>query len=259
MKYNFGLIGNHISYSQSPVIHQKLGKLINEDIEYKILDIEEHQLGIYIDKLKSGEFQGFNVTKPYKECFFDYLDELSEVAKDIQAINTIYIKDGKIIGDNTDVYGFEYLLDVNQIDVENKRVLILGTGGASKAVAYVLKNKGAKYQYASRIKDKKRDQKVISYDEINPYDFDIYINTTPVGTYPDIKSSPLHRDKISNQIVIDLIYNPKITEFMSYANQSVNGLMMLIAQAIQSESLWLKKEIKIVDVLEQIKEVISYE
>lgn len=259
MKYNFGLIGHGISYSLSPKIHQTVGKVISKDINYRIKDLEKDDLNQFIYELKDNLYQGFNVTKPYKEEIYNRVDQLTTVAKNVGAVNTIYVKDGKVIGDNTDVFGFEYLLGYWRIDVKDKNILILGTGGAAKAVAYVLKNKGANYQYASRNSKKEMDEKVISYDEINLDVFDIYINATPIGTYPNVDDCPLDKSKVTNQIVIDLIYNPKQTKLMSYAKKAYNGYIMLLAQAIKSDMLWMNIELNIHDVLDKTKEVISYE
>ncbi len=259
MKFKFGLIGHQISYSLSPKIHSEVGHILNQRLAYELLDISKEDLSSYIEKLKKGEFQGFNITKPYKESFFDDIDVLSKVAEETKAVNTIYSKDGKIYGDNTDVFGFSYLLDYYQIDIKDKKVLILGTGGASKACGYVCKHRGANYMYASRDKSKKMDKKVISYDEIYPDDYDIYINATPIGTTPLVEQSVLKPEQVTNQIVIDLIYRPKVTKLMSYAKKSYNGYIMLLAQAIKSDMLWMKRDINIHDVLDKVKEVISYE
>ncbi len=259
MKYKFGLIGHSISYSISKIVHQSIGEAVNKDISFDILDVNEDELQSLISRLKSGEFQGFNVTKPYKQSFFDYIDVLSDVAKEIGAINTLYVKDGLVYGDNTDIYGFEYMLDYYHVHLKGKNVLILGTGGASRAVKYVCEKHGAKCQYASRKKTRVMDAKVISYDDINPDLLDIYINATPIGTFPQVNESVLNQQQVTNQIVLDLIYRPKTTKTMSYAKIAYNGYIMLLAQAIKSEILWIGLDIDIHEVLDKIKEVISYE
>jgi len=256
MKYNFGLLGHEISYSLSPEIHEHIGKVINKDIQYDLLDVKENLIKSII---QANKYQGYNITKPYKKTLLSYVDALSDVAKATEAINTIYMKDGLLIGDNTDVYGFEYLLDYYRIDVRDKHVLILGTGGASKAVAYVLRQRGAFYHYASRNNQKQLEAQVIEYDKINPYLYDIYINATPIGTAPNIEDCVLEKEQVTNQLVIDLIYRPKVTKLMSYAQKAYNGYIMLLAQAIKSEMLWLNQDLNIHDILDTVKEVISYE
>ena len=259
MKSKFGILGQHISYSMSPVIHPEIGKFIDKHILYDLNDIDESQLGTYIDLLRQDKYQGYNVTKPYKETVLNYIDVMSQDAHAVQAINTIYCRDGMIYGDNTDIYGFRYLLDYYQIDVENKRVLILGTGGAAKAVAFVLKEKKAVYSYASRDDRKILDQKIVKYEDVNPTDYDIYIQATPIGTTPNINDSILRKDQVTNQIVVDLIYRPKVTKLMSYADKTYNGFMMLLAQAVRSEILWLNEDLEVHDIINHLKEVISYE
>ncbi|MFA6800957.1 MAG: shikimate dehydrogenase [Acholeplasmataceae bacterium] len=259
MKYNFGLIGHQISYSISPIIHEQVALVLHKDISYKLFDVDKKDLASLIMRMKKNEFQGFNVTKPYKEDLLDYVDVFSDVAKEIKAVNTIYYQNNKVFADNTDVFGFAYLLDYYQIDVKSKRILVLGTGGASKAISYVLKQRGAYYHYASRDALKSMDQKVISYKNINPNDYDIYINATPIGNYPNVNECILKKSQVTNQIVIDLIYRPKVTQLMTYAKKAYNGYIMLLAQAIKSDMLWLGEDLPIHDILDQIKEVIDYE
>lgn len=259
MKYNLAILGQGISYSLSPKIHPVIGDLINEEITYELKDIERQDLAQAVLALKNHEYQGYNVTKPYKEIMIDHIENLSDVAKKLQAVNTLFIKDGMVYGDNTDVFGFEYLLDYYRIQVSQKRVLILGTGGAAKAVCHVLKERGALITYASRNVLKEMDEKVISYDEINPDDVDIYVNATPIGTYPNMNDAVLKQEQVTNQIIIDLIYRPSQTKLMSFAKTSYNGFVMLLAQAIKSEMLWLNKPLNIHDILDRLKEVIIYE
>ncbi len=259
MKYNLAILGQGISYSLSPQIHSVIGDLIDEEITYELKDIQRQDLAQAIQALKNHEYQGYNVTKPYKEIILDDVEHLSDVAKKLKAVNTLFIKDGKVYGDNTDVFGFEYLLDYYRIQVSQKHVLILGTGGAAKAVCHVLKKRGAHVTYASRNSLKEMDEKVISYDQINPDDVDIYVNATPIGTFPKMDLAVLKQEQVTNQIIIDLIYRPNRTKLMSFAKTSYNGFVMLLAQAIKSEMLWLNKPLNIHDILDRLKEVIIYE
>lgn len=256
MKYKCGLIGHKISYSLSPVIHEQIAKFLDVKMTYDLIDISSDRISDYIDLLKKGIYQGFNVTKPYKEEVIAYMDELSPIAKKLRAVNTIYMLDGKIYGDNTDAYGFAYMLDYYHIKVDRKHVLVLGTGGASKAVFDVLQKRGAHIKFASRTP---KGEHVIGYKDIYPSVFDIYINATPIGTYPHVEDCVLSQNEVSQQLVIDLIYRPKHTKLMQYAQTSYNGFMMLLAQAVKSEMLWLNHDISIHDTIDYLMEVIKYE
>jgi len=257
MKTKLGLIGHKISYSISPLIHEAIGRFVGADIDYELIDITSDLIPTYIELLKQGKYQGFNVTKPYKEEMIAYVDELSPIAQSLKAINTIYMQDGKVIGDNTDVFGYKYLLDYFKINVKDKKVLILGTGGASKAVAYVLKQRDANVTFASRTPGLKKD--TISYHDIKPKAFDIYINATPIGTYPNIDHCVLSKDEVVDQIVIDLIYKPKETQLMKFSKEAYNGFVMLLAQAVKSEMLWLEQHVAIHETIDELMDVIKYE
>jgi shikimate dehydrogenase len=259
MNHKFGLIGHHISYSLSSEIHETIGKLINQQITYDLIDIEQNEIKSYILALKENRYDGFNVTKPYKELIIEYVDELSDVAKETKAVNTIYMKDGKVIGDNTDVYGFWYLLTYYGVHIEDKHVLVLGTGGAAKAIYRVLLDQGAHVDFASRQPRDDKNMHMIHYKDIETNHYDLFVNATPIGTYPNVEDCVLAKDEITNQIVIDLIYRPKKTKLMSYADKSYNGFVMLLAQAVKSEMLWLDKTLDIHDVIDKLLEVIDYE
>lgn len=202
---------------------------------FELQDISE-----FADLLKSHpDLRGLNVTIPYKTAIIPYLDQLSAEAKEIGAVNTVKISNGKTKGYNTDVYGFgeslKPLLTPNQ-----KQALILGTGGASLAVAYVLHQLGISYKMVSRqpVKDQ------ISYAEATEdlSDFPLVINTTPLGTFPDVKGiPPLGLDKVTeNHLFYDLVYNPSKTRFLQEAERSgariKNGSEML---ALQAEKAWV--------------------
>ena len=256
----FGLIGQHIGYSQSPRIHAFMAPYLNVPFKYNILDVSENNLASTIARLKNGEYHGFNVTIPYKETVLKYVDRLTETANRIGAVNTLYYKDGRIFGDNTDYDGFKGLLKINHISVKRKRVYILGSGGAAKAVYAVLKDLGAIVTVVSR-KPMLSDvfPRVIGYSSMNPDEVDIIVNATPVGTYPS-NESPLDLTIAAKKTVIDLIYNPAETKLISHAKKGVGGMDMLIIQALHSEMDWLNKKIKInAKLIKRIKEVVLNE
>ncbi|VEU80350.1 shikimate dehydrogenase family protein [Haploplasma axanthum] len=248
---NYGLLGNNISYSKSSELHRVIAKYFGFEVNYELIDIKEESLEKY---LKNKFYQGFNVTKPYKETIIKYLDELSLISKKTGAVNTIYYKNNKLYGDNTDYYGFKYLISYYNIDIKNKRIAILGTGGAAKVIHYYLKKYTSDVYYISRTR---KDNLTISYAEFPKYDFDIIINATPIGTFPNINESPISSEYVNNKIIIDLTYNPRETKLMSYTKDSYNGLIMLIVQALYASKKW-GNEVKINKrIVNEIKELIE--
>jgi len=257
--YRFGLIGHQIAYSKSPKIHQQLAKYLNINISYDLLDIKKEALKEIPQLLRKQIYHGFNVTKPYKEVLIHYCDELTEKAKKIKAINTIYYKNQKIIGDNTDYDGFLGLLKQNHLEVKNQKIYILGTGGAAKAIYHVLNDLKAEVKFVSRKKDLK-NKLIIDYNELNSVDLKYVINATPIGTYPHIDQMVVSQSFIKDKTVIDLIYNPLQTKLMKSAKKGINGLDMLIIQAIKSMSIWLDQKIDITETLyKQLKDVVINE
>ena len=134
----YGLLGYKLSHSQSKIIHEYFFETNGIEASYDLIEIEEDEIKEKLDLIRSGYYQGFNVTIPYKEKVIKFLDKLSDAAKEIGAVNTIYIRDGLLIGDNTDYLGFIDELSHLDIEVENKNVYVLGSGGASKAICYAL-------------------------------------------------------------------------------------------------------------------------
>lgn len=259
MSARYGLIGHDISYSKSPLIHRYMGKKLAIDMTYDLFEIEEDELPELIDDLRHGIFQGFNVTIPYKETVIQYLDQLTPQAKMIHAVNTIYMKDGLVIGDNTDYAGFAGLLEANHIDVKSKNVYILGTGGAAKAVYHVLNDLGAHVTVVTRNKADKDQayRRVIEYRDIKPNFVDIYIQATPIGTYPNVNVSVLTKAEVEGKIVVDLVYNPLETQIMKDSKKGIGGMGMLIIQALKSEEIWFNQKIELTDqLMKQLKEVV---
>ncbi len=241
-KFIYGLIGKEIDYSFSRNYFNQ--KFKNEGLVnnlYKNFDCEN--LAQAIETLKQKNLKGLNVTIPYKEKIIPYLDNISKEAKDIMAVNTISFNNkGKLIGHNTDCYGFQKSLFEN-INKKIKNALILGTGGASKAIIHVLKKNSIKYKTVSR-KRKKGDFIYVELDRDILNNFELIINTTPLGTYPNTEKCPdINFEHITkNHILFDLIYNPIKTRFLKNGKikgaKIVNGYDMLIYQAEKSWSIW---------------------
>lgn len=261
----YGVLGEKLLHSLSPEIHSEILKAINKSGAYKLFEIEKDKLNNFTEALKLLGVKGCNVTIPYKKDIIEYIDVLSEESKKIGAVNTIYLKDNKLYGYNTDYFGFGYMLDISSIDVGNKKVVILGNGGASRAVLHYLLDNGANTIYivsrkSNAEKFKYKNVKVISYEELKNLNGDILINSTPVGMYPNIENSPVSKEVIENfNSLVDLVYNPMETKFLSLGKELnkevVGGLYMLVGQAVKSQEIWQETYIT-EDVLKSIYNLI---
>lgn len=256
MKY--ALIGEKLSHSLSKVLHNEFFKIINENSTYDLIEINKDNFDFEFKKVLSMGYDGINVTIPYKFDVMDYLDKIDISAKEIGAVNTISFENGIKKGYNTDFYGLLSTYKKFGVEIKNKDVVILGTGGASKAVEKSVEHLGAKsITYVSRGASKKLNYKVIDYTE--KISGDVLINATPVGMYPKVSDMP-KIDILPFNDVLDLIYNPYETLLLKNAKKlkknSVNGLYMLVAQGICSQKIWHNKEYdnKIIDeIYEKIK------
>ena len=220
-----GLLGRTLGHSYSPQIHSKLG-----DYSYTLFEKEPEQIEEF---LKCGDFSGLNVTIPYKKTVIEYLDELSPAAARLGAVNTIVRRNGKLIGHNTDYFGFRSMVAQSRLEVPGKKVLVLGSGGASNTVVAVLEELGATPIVISRSGQN-------NYDNLHLHaDAAVIVNTTPVGMYPNVGNCPIDLHLFPRlEGVLDLIYNPARTKLLLDAQQrgvtAMNGLWMLIAQAKES-------------------------
>ncbi len=220
----YGLLGKKLSHSYSPQIHALLG-----NYPYSLVEKEENEVEAFI---KAKEFNAINVTIPYKKTVIPFLDKIDESAEKIGSVNTIVKQqDGSLTGYNTDYYGFSYMLKKGNIEVKNKKVMILGNGGASATVQCVVSDMCAKeIVVVSRSGEN-------NYTNINLHlDAEIIINTTPVGMYPNNLETLLNLDDFTHlEGVADLIYNPKSTKLILDAQKkginAISGLYMLSAQA----------------------------
>lgn len=230
-----GLLGEHLKHSFSPEIHKRLASY-----EYSLFEVEKENLSAF---LSARQFDGLNVTIPYKKAVLPYLDNLSDVAKRLGSVNTVVKADtGSLYGDNTDYYGFLELLKYNDISVSGKKVLILGSGGASVSVLAAIEDMGGRCVVISRSGEN-------NYGNIEKHsDADVIVNTTPVGMYPENGKTPLDL-KIFKRLesVVDIIYNPLKTKLLLEAEslglKTANGLYMLVAQAARSSELFTNSKI----------------
>ncbi|MCR5657698.1 MAG: shikimate dehydrogenase [Bacteroidales bacterium] len=238
----YGLIGHPLKHSLSRFY-------FNEKFEYEDLDcLYQHFDLKSLDELhevmeKYPDLCGFNVTIPYKEAIIPLLDEMDETAQQVGAVNVVKITDCKLKGYNTDVYGFEQLLNRATNGKTIHHALVLGTGGASKAVRYVLKQKGIPYSTVSRSAEKGDYTYDTLSDEVLHQNF-LIINTTPLGMAPQVDGFPdIHYQALSSKhVLIDLIYNPKETAFMelgkTWGAKVYNGMQMFEEQAKKTWEIW---------------------
>ena len=226
-----GLLGKTLGHSYSPLIHSYLGQY-----EYRLFEKQPHELE---DFLKRGEFEGLNVTMPYKKDVIPYLDALSPIAARLGAVNTIVRREGKLIGHNTDYAGFLSMVHRSGLDPAAKKVLILGSGGASATAVAVMEDLGADVIVISRCGEN-------NYNNLYTMHTDaaIIVNTTPVGMYPNTDVSPINIFEFpALEGVLDVIYNPTNTMLLQLAQESgvygMSGLWMLVAQAREA-SEWFQ-------------------
>ena len=233
----FGLIGKTLSHSFSEgYFNKKFHKEDINDAEYK--NFELNNISEFTDLISKIKLSGLNVTTPYKESIIPFLDKLTPHARAIGAVNTIQFKGNKLIGHNTDTIGFSQ--SMQPILNGRNKALILGNGGASKAIQYTLKTLNIEYKIVSR--NSSFDYLDISSKSIGYYD--IIINTTPLGTHPKITDFPKipYNELNENHLLFDVIYNPTESEFLRFGktrNCSIkNGLEMLEIQAESSWNIW---------------------
>lgn len=255
LKPHYLLIGSPISHSVSPLMHNTALEHHGLKAEYHAVAVRQSDISTLIAHFNRLEFLGANITIPYKETLFDAMDILGMEALQIEAINTIVKRDGKIIGENTDEYGFRVPLDEYEEELDGESAVIFGTGGATKAICYALRELGIKEivmvsrrpgQY-----DEGSDITMCGYDNWAAYgeEATIIINATPLGMHPNTQASPVHKDEIeilSGKICYDVVYNPRETTFLKQAKSvdgiPIGGLDMLIYQGAKSFNLWTGHE-----------------
>ena len=247
---NFLVIGNPIDHSLSPKLHNYWIKKNKIDAFYDKKLLNKSDIDNIILKVKNEEITGVNVTVPFKKTVIPFLDELTIEAKESQSVNTIYKKNNRIVGHNTDIAGFELGLRHFKYNVSDKKVFILGAGGVVSSIILALRRMGAsKIILANRTKQKAYDikksfpdVKIIDWGKIP--EFNMIVNATSLGLKKDDEIKLNYTDLGSNKFFYDVIYNPKETNFLKKAkkegNQIENGKMMFIYQAHQAFTIWHK-------------------
>ena len=243
----YGLLGKNISYSFSRgYFSEKFEKLgYNKTHQYVNFDLQHIEELATVLKKDKETLAGINVTIPYKQDVMMYLDSIDEDAKKIGAVNTLkFLEDGTIKGFNTDYYGFKNSIQP-LMKPYNTKALILGSGGASKAIGYAFEKMGIAYKFVSRTKK----DNILTYSELNKSiidDYTIIVNSTPLGTYPNIETCPdIPYEHLSDKhLLYDLTYNPEVTTFLRLGKEKgatiKNGYQMLELQAEKSWEIWGK-------------------
>jgi len=242
------IIGNPISHSMSPKLHNYWFKQKKIDANYEKAQPEEEEIEKILQQVKSNSIWGMNVTVPFKKKVIPFIENLSETAKETTSVNTIFKKENMIYGDNTDVQGFELSLKYENCKLINKKAFILGAGGVVPSIIKALKNLGLKQIFLSNRTKKNSDYILKLFPEIiiiewgKIPDFDIIINATSLGLKKDDHINLDFRKINESKIFYDLIYNPSITNFLDQAKKSghkiINGKMMLLFQAQKAFEIW---------------------
>ena len=244
----FLVIGNPIEHSLSPELHNYWIKKNNINAIYEKQKLNEDQLEQYILQIKDNIIDGINVTVPFKKTVIPYLDELSFEAKSTQSVNTVYQKDNKIIGHNTDIFGFRTSIEKAEYNLNKKEVLILGAGGVVPSIIFsLIKMKVSKIIISNRTKEKAENLKkifknieIIKWGEIS--NVDMIINATSLGLK---KEEDLNLDFScisGSKFFYDVIYNPSETNFLKtgkkLGHKTLNGKLMFIYQALSAFNIW---------------------
>ena len=244
----FVVIGNPIEHSLSPILHNFWIKNNSIDAIYEKQKLNKDELKQQILKVREKKISGINVTVPFKNTIIPYLDELSEEAKVTQAVNTIYLRNKKVIGHNTDIEGFENAINKINFSFNNKKIFILGAGGVVPSIIYASKKMGSSEIMISNRTEKKAEKlqnifnniKLIKWGKIP--DFDVIINATSLGLNQDDKINIDYSNAGKNKLFYDLIYNPSETKFLNAGkksgNKCENGKLMFVYQAFSAFKLW---------------------
>jgi shikimate dehydrogenase len=259
--FQLGLIGFPLSHSLSPKLHTAALQACGLQGDYSLFPIhpdDKQALKDLLARIRSGEIHGLNVTIPHKQNVIPLLDDLTPTAKAIGAVNTICLRESKLIGDNTDATGF--LIDLNHFLANNqseiadrKSVIVLGAGGSARAIVYALLNNGWNVTLAAR-RIEQAQELAAQFENVNALELNLQtfqlsnlqliVNTTPLGMTPNIDQSPLPENLSlpSNVFIYDLVYNPRETKLVRNARaqglQAATGLGMLIEQAALAFELW---------------------
>ena len=242
------VIGNPINHSLSPKLHNFWIKQNQIDAFYDKVKLSSHQLENLISQIKYKKIDGINITVPFKNIIIPFLDDLSVEAEKTKSVNTIYLKDDKVIGHNTDIDGFERAISKINFKVTNKKIFILGAGGVVPSIVYALNKMGASNIFISNrtkakaqiVKDTFNNLNIVDWGDVP--EFDIIINATSLGLNKGDKIELDFSSVGKNKLFYDVIYNPSETNFLKIGkdlgNMCENGKLMFIYQAFLAFKLW---------------------
>lgn len=250
----YGLIGNPVEKSLSPIMHNDIYEKLLKNRVYLAFNVKEEDLESAIGGMTSLDIKGFNVTIPHKIRVMEYLDELTDMALKLGAVNTIKNLNGRLIGHNTDGDGLIQAFEDEDIDLDERVILLLGAGGASFGIlGSILFRKNPKkiyilnrtYEKSLKLKDKMDDERLVvlkSIDELKKSEVDILINSTSVGMYPKVDESPIDLDGFMDLTVFDAIYKPLETRLLKEGKAKgfkvIGGIEMLLNQGLLAQSFW---------------------
>ncbi len=257
----FALLGEPLGHSMSPALHKAIYRQLEiDDASYRTVELPQERLKSFFTGFRVGGFDGVNVTIPHKASVIDMLDEVDSKARLLNAVNCVNRTGNKLTGYNTDLLGFAYSLRQNNVEIEGNQFAIVGAGGSAQAVGAVLAEGEAKIIFivnrtperAERLKETilsvndAVSVNIVSAEELAKHskDLDCVINTTSIGMSPNTKEAPLPAGFFSaNTLAFDLVYNPLETQFLKDAQSqgasTVNGVQMLVAQAVYSVEIWM--------------------
>ena len=244
----FLVIGNPIEHSLSPTLHNYWIKNNGVEAIYEKQKLNESELEEFIAQIKKGKIHGANVTVPFKKTIIPFLDELSLEAERTQSVNTLCVREGKIVGHNTDIVGFETSIEISKYNAFNKEVLILGAGGVVPSIIFALnkmnvskiKISNRTKEKAERLKESFRNIELIEWGEVP--NFDMVINATSIGLKKEDNIKLDFSAIARNKFFYDVIYNPSETNFLKVGkklgNKTLNGKLMFIHQALAAFNVW---------------------
>lgn len=251
----YGIVGHPVRNSLSPAMHNAAIKHLGLDAEYRLFDIDPkdpEELANFCYETDLNNIGGFSVTMPYKLAIMTYMDHYDPIAKIANSVNTVVNKDSKLIGYNTDAMGAMQALR-EKTNLIGKKALVMGAGGTARAIVYSLKEFKAEVYVYNRTTEKAEEiakvfeVETIDHAKIKSADFDVIINATPVGMFPNTTEALLHADKIPpHAVVMDVITNPLKTQFLKEAEkagaQTISGERMLLHQAVDQFRLFFDQE-----------------
>lgn len=259
-----------MAHSLSPLMHNTAAQKLGLDLRYYAVELRADELSTVASHLNRDNFKGANITIPYKHILMEYVEELSVVAQKIGAINTIVKENNRLVGENTDIYGFSVPLKEYRDELRNSRAMVFGTGGASKAIIHALVDFGmneiilvSRSPASNKYFVDLENTHIVGYENWSSYadEAALIVNATPLGMEPDEDDAPIReseKEYLKDKICYDIVYKPLKTKFLQMAEdagaRTIGGVEMLIYQGSKSFELWTGQSFPISDVRQAIHE-----